>query len=249
MLREERLNKILEKLLLNQKVSSTELMKEFQVSEGTIRRDLNELEEKGLLKKVHGGAVHRPQAPRVFESRMNYVSDRKAALVRKALPYIQNGQLLVIDGGSTNWHLVKVLPLDLKATVFTNSLPIVQELLKFPDIDIHWLGGKIFKASQVSIGWEVIRDLEEIRPDICFLGIRGIHPDSGVTTLEKEEAKVKQVMVQISDQVILMATKDKLGAVDHYKICNCNDVSQIITENDAAPEIVEIFKEQGVQVL
>lgn len=249
MLREERLHRIIEKLLQNQKVSSTELRQEFQVSEGTIRRDLNELEEKGLLKKVHGGAVHRPKAPRIFENRMSYVSDRKAALVQKGLSLIEDGQLIVIDGGSTNWHLIKALPLNLRATIFTNSLPIVQELLHFPEVEIQLLGGKIFKGSQVSIGWEVTRDIELIRPDLCFLGIRGIHPIVGITTLEKEEAQVKKVMAQVSERVIVLATKDKLGAVDHYKICDCKEVSRIITEDDVEEEILEEFREKGIAII
>ena len=249
MLREERLNFILEKLKINQKVTSTELMAEFQVSEGTIRRDLNELEEKGLLQKVHGGAMLKPAAPRFFDGRMEYASETKTALAQKALPLIKEGQLIMIDGGTSNWHLAKLLPLELKATIFTNSIPIVNTLLNHPNIQLHFMGGTVFKESQVTIGMEVIRTINDLRADICFVGVRGVHPEFGITTLEKNEAEVKKTMTQRSSKVVVMATKDKLNVVDHYKICDFADIDLLITEEGIQPELIKAFEVLGVEVV
>lgn len=249
MLREERLKQILDRLQRDQRVSSTELMREFQVSEGTIRRDLNELEEQGLLRKVHGGAVPRPGAPRVFDGRMEFASDRKAELVRKALPLFQDGQLILIDGGSTNWHLANALPSTLQATVFTNSFPVAQVLMAHPSVQLHFLGGRVFKESQVAVGLEVVNGLQDIRPDLCFIGVRSIHHELGLSTLDGEEARIKRQMVDVSDRTVVLATHDKLDTVDHYRICGVRDIDLlIIEENTEHPNDLAKYRQLGIEI-
>ncbi|MEM9934827.1 MAG: DeoR/GlpR family DNA-binding transcription regulator, partial [Bacteroidota bacterium] len=241
MLREERLKKILTKLEQDSRVSSTDLMHEFQVSEGTIRRDLNELEGKGLLQKVHGGAIPRPEAPSSLDGRMAFASDKKALLARKAIPLLQEGQLILIDGGSTNWHIARQIPRNLPLTVFTNSVLVVQELLDYPLIDLHFLGGRVFKSSQVTLGAEVIEALNQIHPDLCFVGIRSIHPKLGVSTLNREEALVKKRMVERSSQSVVLATADKLHTVDHFTICSVNELDLILVEDEVDKELLRPF--------
>lgn len=249
MLREERLRQILERLRRDQRVSSTELMREFRVSEGTIRRDLNELEEQGLLRKVHGGAVSRPLAPRVYDGRMSFASERKAKLAQKALPLIEDGQLLLIDGGTSNWHLARALPMDLRVTVFTNSFPIVEALMAHPHIELVFLGGQVFKASQVAMGADSFQALGDLRADLCFLGVRSLHPRLGLTTLNREEARLKRKMTEVSNRVVVLATTDKLDTVDHYKICEFEAVDTLVVEEDADAALLDKFRALGVTVL
>ena len=249
MLREERLKQILEKLRRDQRVSTAGLMEEFHVSEGTIRRDLNELEERGLLRKVHGGAVPRPEAPRVFEGRKAFASENKAQLVRKALPLIRDGQLILIDGGTTNWHLVEALPADLRATVFTNSFPVAQSLIRHPSIDLNFLGGPVFKESQVTVGIEMSDALRQLRADICFIGVRSIHHQLGLTSLELEEARIKRKMTEVSDRIVVLVTADKLDTVDHFKICDFQDIDVLIVEDSADEGKLQPYRELGVVVI
>lgn len=248
MLREERLKQILDKLQQDQRLSTTQLMADFEVSEGTIRRDLKELQTRGLLQKVHGGAVPRPAAPRIYQNRLEYASEPKAELAKKALPLLENGQLILIDGGTTNWHLANAFPPQLEATVFTNSIPIVQTLLAHPGLEIHLMGGKVFQASQVSLGSEVMQALGDIRPDICFMGVRSLQAEIGFTTLEREEAKIKRKMVEVSQRVVVMATNDKLDTVDHYRICGCEEVDLLIVEQDAPEDKLSAFRERGMEI-
>jgi len=248
MLREERLEQIVEKLEDDQRLSSTDIMREFGVSEGTVRRDLNELEQRGLLKKVHGGAVPRPDAPKAYENRKEYVSERKENLARKALPLLKNGQLIVIDGGSTNWNLARQFPPDLSATVFTNSLPIAQTLLNHSPIELHMLGGRVFKESQVTEGSHLVDFLSYLQADLCFVGIRSIHADRGLTTLEFSEARVKQAMVENSNRVITMATQDKLNTADHYKFCETKQLDVLITEENTPSEKIHPFQNLEIDI-
>ena len=231
MLREERLKKILNKLEVESRVSSTNLMEEFQVSEGTIRRDLNELEEKGLLKKVHGGAIPRPEAPSSLDGRMAFATDSKALLAQKAIPLIQEGQLILIDGGSTNWHIL-----------------VVSALASHNMVDLHFLGGKVFKSSQVTLGSEVIDAVDQVHADLAFVGIRSIHPQLGISTLNREEALVKKRMVNRSSKSVVLATADKLHTVDHFTICSVQELALLLVEEGVEQEVISPFEVLGLQV-
>ncbi len=247
MLREERLKYIIDLLNREQRVSSTALVEEFNVSEGTIRRDLNELEAQGLLKKVHGGAVPRPEAPRPYEGRMEFASQRKAALAQKAISMLKDGQLLIIDGGTTHFHLAQLIPLHLHLTVFTNSIPVTHALMHHPHLHLHLLGGPVFKASQVTISTDMITILDSLRADICFIGIRSIHHQLGAFTLEYQEARIKHRMVQASQQTVVMATKDKIDTVDHFKICDLEEIDVMIVE-DVEDELIQKYRDKDLKI-
>jgi DeoR/GlpR family transcriptional regulator of sugar metabolism len=200
------------------------------------------------LRKVHGGAVPRPEAPRVYSGRAAFASERKAALARKALPLVGEGQLILMDGGTSNWHLASILPPELRATVFTNSIPIVNSLMGHPGISLHLLGGRVFKDSQVTVGIEMVEALQQIRPDICFIGLRSIHPQLGLTTLEPDEARLKRHMLQVSSRKVVLVTADKLDTVDHYKICNTGEIDLMVVEDGVEAEKLEPYREQGLEL-
>ncbi|MEQ9443852.1 MAG: DeoR/GlpR family DNA-binding transcription regulator [Cyclobacteriaceae bacterium] len=249
MLREERLQFILEKLSTHQKVSSGELMELLNVSEGTIRRDLNELEEKGLLRKVYGGAVPKPEAPPYFENRVQYASQGKEQLAQKAVRFIKNGQTILIDGGTTNWHIARQIPENLELTVFTNSIPIANELSEHPLITLFMLGGRVFKGSKITYGPEVADGVKTLRADLGFIGIRSIHAEAGATTLDYEEAYIKRLMVERSGQVIVAATQDKLNTADHYLICGCDAIDTLIVEDGMAEESLVPYQKFSMEIL
>ena len=249
MLREERLQFILNKLEKEQRVSSTKLIDELKVSEGTIRRDLNELQEKGLLKKVHGGAVPGPEAPRVFAGREEFASESKGELAAKAVSLLQSGFLVIMDGGTTNWHIAKLIPKEIHLTIFTNSIPIASELMNHPHIELFFLGGKVFKGSRVTVDETINNILKEIHADLAFIGIRSIHPEIGLTTLQHEEARLKRNMINSCKQAVVLATNDKLDTADQYKICDYGDLDVLIVENNADPQQLIPYRKQGVTII
>lgn len=249
MLREERLQYIIERLQKDQRVSSPRLMEELQVSEGTIRRDLNELESKGLLKKVHGGAIPRPEAPSVFNQRMDFASSQKNKLAAKAIEFVQEGQLILMDGGTTNWHIAKLIPRHLNIKIFTNSIPVANLLTEHPSAEIHLMGGEIFKSSRVSVGNQVLSLLDRLQADICFMGIRSIHHEIGLTTLDWNEAQVKSKMTEVSNKLIVLATRDKLDTADHYKICDYEDLDILIVEEDIDEEILKPYAGDHIKII
>lgn len=240
---------ILDRLQKNQRVSSTALIHELNVSEGTIRRDLNELQESGLLQKVHGGAVPRPEAPRVFAGRKDYASESKNLLAIKAVSLLREGQLILIDGGTSNWHMARQIPTGIRLTVVTNSLPIASELTDHPNIDLFVLGGRVFKGARVTLDIQSSDLLDEIHADLAFIGIRSIHPQKGLTTLELEEARLKRHMVRSSEKTVVLCTNDKLNTSDQYSICGIDELDILIAEDTADPDILETYRKLGIEIL
>ncbi len=248
MLKEERLEYILKKLQTDQKVLQTELSTDLQVSEDTVRRDLESLAQSGLLIKVRGGAIPHSPNPYSFKERIHLHQDDKVNMARKALSLVEDGQTIILDGGTSTLSLVKLFPPQLKLTVITNSVPIVMQLVEHPGVDVIFTGGRIHKASQVAGGLDTIQMFRKIRADIGFLGVCSLHPILGVTGMDLEEAEVKSTIVDSSSRIVTLATGDKMGTAEPYKVCGITDIDVIVTDDPQRPSL-EVYRELGLQVL
>lgn len=248
MLRKERHDYIIQKLRLNNKVKSSELSKELDVSEDTIRRDLRELSHQGAILKVHGGAVTTSQ--HVFHYQKEEIVDYelKHLIALKAVPLIENNSVILMSGGTTNLELASILPLDLNATIYTYSLPIALQLTEHPNIELIFIGGKMQKKAQVTIGMDVIGVINKIRADYCFLGVSGLDVQAGLTEIDWEVAHVKKAMISISEKNILMSTASKLKTVQRYLVESTDNLDTIITDLDMSDERVKAFERKGIEV-
>ncbi|CAL1520918.1 DeoR/GlpR family DNA-binding transcription regulator [Chitinophaga sp. MM2321] len=248
MLKEERLDYILKKLQTDQKVLQTELSSDLQVSEDTVRRDLEVLAQSGQLIKVRGGAIPHSPNPYSFKERIRYHEDDKKHIARKALSFLHDGQTIIIDGGTSTLTLVQLFPPNLHLTVVTNSVPIVAQLIEHPVIEVVFTGGRIGKDSQTAGGMDTINMLRKVHADLCFLGICSLHPDAGVTGLDLGEADVKSVMVESANKTIALATSDKMGTAEPYKVCEITGLDTIITDNPDLPSL-KPYVDLGIQVI
>ncbi len=249
MYKEERFAYILEKLSTHQKVLSADLSKELQVSEDTIRRDLHELAQAGHLHKVHGGALPRSPILLSYKERENYAQQNKLAIAQKAIKLIKPNQVIILDGGTTTLQIARLLPADLQATVFTNSIPIAMHLADHSTIEVILAGGKLLKRAQVTLGVEAIETFRGIRADNCFLGVCSIHYEIGLSIPNREEAQVKQAMVQASAQVVALATAEKIGTAETYVAASIKDIDTLITDTALPPEVLQLYKNQGIEVM
>lgn len=251
MLKEERLDFILQRLKTDQVVKLTDLSNSLQVSEDTIRRDIETLDRNGLCQKVRGGAV--PHSPNkkayAFKDRVNASEHQKAVIAQKAITLIQPGSTILLDGGTTTFKLASLIPMSLPLTVITNSIPVVTALMDHPNIEVLLAGGRIFKSSQVTTGLESIRMLEKIRVDIFFTGVCSLHPELGVTLPDFDEAEVKRTMLRSANKVVAITTHDKLGTAESFKVCDIKEVDTIITEINSQDDCFKPYKELGIQVL
>jgi len=248
MLREERLQIILKMLETNQRVSSVELSEIINVSDDTIRRDLNELAENGLLKKVHGGAVPRSAHPYKLKERIKVAHEEKMVLAQKAQAYFHDGQVILLDNGSTNMEVARMMSPDLKATNFTNSLQIAQILCEHPSIQLFFLGGKVFKDAQNTYGAEVIEMLQKIRADICILGVCGIHHDIGVTIQDRGENQVKRKMVDISQKVVALVTASKVNTAESYVVCTLDELDVMLTDDCIDEALLKDYQKHDIVI-
>ena len=249
MSKHERKKFILNKLSSDQKVLIQDLCEDLQVSDDTIRRDLKELSEIGLLEKVHGGALPKSPIPFEYTQREDYAIKDKKIIAAKAAKLIEHGQTILLDGGTTNLELVRALPEELEITVFTNSFPLANELMHHPGIEAYLMGGKIDRKSRVALGVEVIDSLKEIRADMCMLGICSIDHHAGVTMRSREEGAVKKAFMKSANKTVALSTSDKIGTAETYVLCDMEDVDVLITDDNLPIDEKAKFIDCGVKVL
>jgi DeoR/GlpR family transcriptional regulator of sugar metabolism len=248
MLKEERHQAIMECLELKRKVVVTDLMTRFHVSEDTIRRDLDELASLGRLQRVHGGALPRALfSP--FEERVQVASTTKRALAEAAAHFIQDGHVIVMDSGSSVLAVASSLPMNLRATIVTNSLPVASALVHHPQIEVLVLGGQLKKDTQAMVGIPVIEALQQVRADLCVLGVCSLHPEIGISMLDREEAHVKRTMIQRAAEVVTVADATKLGTAAPFVVGPINALTYLVTDRSIEPGKLEPYQAQGIAVI
>ncbi len=219
------------------------------VSEDTIRRDLRELAAEGLLQRVHGGALPASPAVADFAAREQVGSSVKARLGEAAARMIQPGQIVFLDGGTTNVQLARHLPLDLQAVVVTHSPSIAVELVRHPSVEVEMIGGRLFKHSIVAVGATSAEAISRIRADLFFMGATGVHPETGITTGDREEAAIKALIARQSAETIVLATKEKLGAASPYQIMSLTDIGTLVTVKGLPEETLRAFRSPGLTIV
>lgn len=249
MLKQERQALILEQINRHNKVLSADLSKKLTVSEDTIRRDLNELAERGEVTKVYGGALSKSYHLSSYPKKQVYAYEEKATIAQKAISLLHDGMFILISGGTTCREFARNLPHNLNATIFTISLPTAMQLMEHPSLEVIFLGGKLSKNAQLSVTGEVLRQLHSIRMDICFTGLNGIDPEKGITDNDWEVVQVTQAMMKASDQVVALTISEKLHSVQRMKVCELDKLNALITELEPNHSTLKPFFCEGLQLL
>jgi DeoR/GlpR family transcriptional regulator of sugar metabolism len=248
MLKKERQAYIIQQINVHNKVLSSDLSIQLNVSEDTVRRDLQELAEEGKLIKVHGGALSK-SFHFTLESNVIYSQPEKKSIAYKALQLIQDGMMVLLSGGTTIRELVKSLPPDLNATFITVSVPIALELLDHPTSEVIFIGNKLLKNAQMSTGAEVVQRLSQIKADLCFLGTNSFDPGFGITDLEWEIIEVKRAMIKSAQKTVSLAISEKLNTIQRLQVCRPEEIDILITELDPDEPLLAPFRQTGIQVL
>ena len=162
---------------------------------------------------------------------------------------LHDGQVIIMSGGTTNLVLAKLIPLDLKATIYTYSLPIAMQLSQHPNIELMFIGGKMQKNAMVTIGIDVIQVLSKLKADICFMGVSSINTKLGLTEKGYEVSIIKKAMMQSSDKVIALVSSEKLDTKMPYVVGELNHLNTIITNLDPSDVKLEGYLNSGVIIL
>ncbi len=241
MLKKERHSYIIKQINLHNKVLSTDLSVELQVSEDTIRRDLSELAEARKVIKVHGGAL---SVSYHFPNQQNkvYAQEAKIIIAKKAISLLRNGMIVLTEAGTTVMEMVKLIPKHLQATFFTVSPLIALELAEHPSLTVILIGGQMDMSSQICIGEKPIRELMSIRTDLCFLGANAIDSKTGLTETEWNVVQVKKCMIECSSKLVVLTISEKLNSTHKMHLCKPNNIDYLITELEPDDKQLELYK-------
>lgn len=232
MFAEERKHAIAEYIHKNRKSTVSELCSIFKVSPATIRNDLNELENAGLLKRTHGGAIPNIKANYELNSSQKKVEHigEKEAIAKKALGYVDDGDTIAIDTGTTTLCFARLLTAKKNLTIVTNDIEIAGFLEENTDFDIVLIGGKLRRGFHCNVGPIALRCLEGLSVDKAFVASNSVSVKNGLTTPSIELAQIKENFVGFAEEVILLSDSSKFGRASFVKFADINDIDTIITD-------------------
>src|SRR5216110_808110 len=226
-----RWEQILQELLRHGEVSVDSLAKNFSVSAATIRRDLSELEQQGLLRRNHGGAE--PVAPMLYEPFRNLSSfqeqEQKCAAEKRqigltAASLISDGETVAIGAGTTTTHLALSIRHRKGITIVTNAVNIAMELSHLPEIKVSMTGGSLSGDWFALVGDVAQRNVGEMFFDKAFIGVDGAHSEQGMTTNYPDQAAIHRTMMRQARQRIIVADHRKIGTIGRSLIWPTNDI-------------------------
>lgn len=249
MIKEERFDYILGLLKTNGKVTYETLALDLDVSEDTIRRDIELLHNNGLLSKVRGGAILLSRNPLNFQDRASYLSDGKQTIALKAQQFIKNGQTLFMDGGTTTCAIAAHFPLNSNLRVVTNNVALVPILSKFKDIEIIILGGVYNKHTATNLGAKTCEDVRDYIADIYFMGACAIQSKFGITSTFNDEAEVKRIMLANSKQTIALGNIEKINNTESFKVCDLEDINVLITDLPSDDSKLDTYRSLGIKLI
>jgi len=251
MMKEERLQRILDVILKAGHAKAGDLAENFGVSEITIRRDLNALAERGFVRRAHGGAIVSTTVavePPIIQ-RMTQEKEYKEAIARTAAAMIKDGESIFIGSGSTVAYVARHLSNHKNLTVVTNALNVSTELATAVAISVVVLGGMMRREELSLIGHIAEQSLQEVTFDKVIIGIPAIDLKASLTNDFLPEVMTDRTILNQAREVILVADHTKCGRVGSAFVAPLNRVNTFITDIYTPPEFLEGVRAQGVKVI
>ncbi len=251
MLREERKRKISQFIKQNKKGTVAELSKLFEVSESTIRRDLEQLDEQGVIQRAHGGAViAEPAAPEPpIIQRMAENEEEKRRIGRAAAELIRDAETVFLGSGTTTLEVARNLVEKDNLTVITNTLNIANLFAGKPNITVIVVGGLLRPSELSMIGHITEQVLKELHADKVIMGIRAIDVQAGLTNDYLPETMTDRAIINFSSEVILVADHTKFGKISTAYVAPVERITVLVTDSDTDPETLACLEEMGIRVI
>lgn len=250
-----RLSQIVEMVMEKGSISIPEICERFEVSEMTARRDLNQLDRQGLLRRVHGGAIAslaRSYEPS-FSTRANKNTPAKIAIGLQAAELVYDGDSIALDVGTTTLEIVGGIKRKRNLTIVTSCLQIanrvVSELSLSSDVRLILTGGIVRPRELSLIGSIPEKVYRDLHVDKAFIGIGGIHPTDGLTEYNLEDAQTKQILIQSAREKIVVADGAKFGITTFASVAPISSINTIVTDCSAPPQMISQIRNSGVNVI
>jgi DeoR family fructose operon transcriptional repressor len=225
-----------------------ELCRIFGASKSSIRRDLLELEQRGVIRRVHGGAI----SLRVRDESVDFTQlsgslhGEKTRIGRLAASLVSSGQTIILGGGSTAVEVAKSL-VSKPIQVITNSVPVVQVFWDSKEVEVTLTGGYFYPRLGVQLGTICERMLSSVSADMVIMGIRGISP-AGISDYNTLIVESMHAMIKSARKVVLVADHSKFGIDSMVHVAPLTDVDQFVTDRDLDPKFQKMLEENDIEV-
>ena len=236
-------------------MSIQKLVESLGVSVATVRRDLHELEQQGLLRRVHGGAIsiaplfYEPfRNDSSFQEEIGRQATEKRRIANAAADLIQDGDTIILTAGTTTTEIIRSMRQRRGVTVVTNAVNVAMELSKRKELNVVVTGGYLRGDWFSLVGPQASHTINQFFPTIAFLGASGVDSERGLTSYDPDEADINNLMVRQARRKVAVADHTKLGVVASCLICPIDAVDELITDCSASDESIQPFADRGIGV-
>jgi DeoR family transcriptional regulator, fructose operon transcriptional repressor len=249
---EERRAAIVQRARRDGRVEVAGLAAEFAVTPETVRRDLTDLERRGVVQRVHGGAIpaERLRVERPVADRAVLHTDEKARIAVAALAELpEAGGTILLDAGTTTGALAEAMPDGLELTVVTNAVPIALALADRPSFEVLLIGGRVRSRTLATVDDWAVRTLEELSVDVAFVAANGVSRERGLTTPDPAEAAIKRALLRAGRRVVLLADHSKVGQDHFVRFGTLDAVDRFVTDAGLDPRDHADLAAAGLEVV
>jgi DeoR family transcriptional regulator of aga operon len=251
-----RLTAILTGLQQTGRVSVEALSEQLGVSVVTVRRDLDVLDEKGLLRRKHGGAVsieplfyEQFRRDQSFLAQEKHAADEKRRIGRAAAALITAGETIALTPGTTTTEVIRGLPINSNITVVTNTVNVAMELSQRKDVYVFVTGGHLHGEWFSLVGTAALRSLDNMLINTMFIGADGMDPTWGASCFNADEAELNSTMMKLARRRVAVVDSGKLGLVANWRICKAEELHVLVTDSAATDEMVAPYCKLGIKVM
>ena len=251
MLAIERRREILARLSVNGKVIVSELAKDFDVTEETIRRDLEKLDKEGLASKTYGGAVskHSSALDLPYNVRESVNVEQKQSIADKLFDIIHDGDRIMVDSSSTALYIIKRIKEKKNLTIITNSVKILLELAEKSDWTVLSTGGVLKKGALSLTGSSAEKMINAYHVDVAICSCKGLDMSLGMTDSNENDSQIKQAMLASAERRILALDSEKFDKKSFVKVCNADEVDIIVTDSEPFEKWVSFCNENNIELI
>ncbi len=256
MYREERLRMILDIISKEKTIVVQDLAERFNLSPASIRLDLAELHDRGLVYRTHGGAIIPSEAQSIFifdntnlkQHDKAYIEEKRR-IAEAVIDLIHDGDIVMIDGGSTNHLIARLLGRKNGLTIITPSVYLLSMLSQNTNVNVFLTGGLYVSKFYDFVGEMCLENIERFNPDVAIIGIDGVSMQKGLTLMEPATEQVKRKMISVSKNLIIPADSSKIGKTFAIHIAEINKINTLVTDSNISTEDANAFREIGLKVI
>ena len=247
----ERQKKMMEYIEANTSAQIHELAEKFHVSEATVRRDLDDLDQQGALKRTHGGAIKVDRSTAyesMYSEKIGQMLEEKHRIANSAAQMVHAGDTVLIDSGTTTFFIAQALSHHENLTIITNDLYIAYQTPLHPSSTLIVTGGTRRQGRQELVGTVTENCIRDTHVDIAFIGVDGIDLTGGATNANFAEVGVKRLMLEAAARGVIVADHSKFGRIALARICDIKEASLILTDTGIDGDMLTRLKKLGVQM-